>query len=121
MRISDWSSDVCSSDLAQVRIGPHLGLLRHHIHHRAAAPRRRLMEQAGFALERRYHIARSPRPDLVQRLGRAFERDLLMLQYRPARCAGQQLRLGRTRGSLDRAQENRSEEHTSELKSLMRI
>src|SRR3546814_3106393 len=44
---------------AQVRIGPHLGLLRHRIHHRAAAPRRRLMEQAGFALERRCHIARS--------------------------------------------------------------
>src|SRR3546814_729864 len=45
MRISDWSSDVCSSDL------------------------------------------------------------LLMLQYRPARCAGLQHRLGRTRGPLDRAPE----------------
>src|SRR3546814_15918856 len=78
MRISDWSSDVCSSDL--------LGLLRHRIHHRPAAPRRRLMEQAGFALERRCHIARSPRPDLVQRLGRPPERALLIPPYRPPRA-----------------------------------
>src|SRR3546814_18627521 len=63
------------------------------------------MEQAGFALERRCHIARSPRPDLVQRLGRVLERDLLMLQYRPARCAGLPYSLGRTRGPLDRAPE----------------
>src|SRR3546814_20151445 len=26
MRISDWSSDVCSSDLASVSIGPELGM-----------------------------------------------------------------------------------------------
>src|SRR3546814_3795019 len=41
---------------AQVRIGPHLGLLRHRIHHRAAAPRRRLMEQAGRSEAHTYEL-----------------------------------------------------------------
>src|SRR3546814_2216792 len=99
MRISDWSSDVCSSDLtgaikpvavlrellpafhepisAQMGIGAHAGLLRHRLDHRPAAARRRLAEQCRIALHRRCEVARGSRP--------------------------------------------RSEEHTSELQSLMRL
>src|SRR3546814_240362 len=82
---------------AQVRIGPHARLLAYRLDHRAAAPRRRLAQQAGIALHRLGHIVRSSRPERVERLNRALERDLLMFQHR------------------------RSEEHTSELQSLMRI
>src|SRR3546814_10528960 len=91
MRISDWSSDVCSSDLvtgaikpvavlrellpafhepisAQMGIGAHAGLLRHRLDHRPAAARRRLAEQCRIALHRRCEVARGSRPELVQRL-----------------------------------------------------
>src|SRR3546814_4880033 len=92
MRISDWSSDVCSSDLPvdlsrRTRDGG-----RRHLARRA---RRQLV------LRDRRH-----RDDVVWRVaGRATSR----------RCVAV-LAGARRHGGLDR-----SEEHTSELQSLMRI
>src|SRR3546814_9637628 len=94
MRIRDWSSDVCSSDLAlrpraravagaQARLddtGPDIGLPR-----RRAADRRLPSPEAGGDRRRR-GLLRRPRPD-----------DPTVGYHR------------------------RSEEHTSELQSLMRI
>src|SRR3546814_8196834 len=93
MRISDWSSDVCSSDL---RVAGH----------RLAA--------AG---------------DLHQQVAHADDGERRSGRLRlPARRAhGQLLAFGggrRVRGTLvfkQRARDLRSEEHTSELQSLMRI
>src|SRR3546814_3898773 len=101
MRISDWSSDVCSSDLAhgQVRHRPGLHRLR---------GRSRGRNEGGP------HAGR----------GRAWQRDRGrgaaevrgVLEARASRTRRHQ---GEGRGLL-RAQV-RSEEHTSELQSLMRI
>src|SRR3546814_3926429 len=105
MRISDWSSDVCSSDLRleiiETRIAGHdrRRLSQRHQHVAIAAQvaeRRRLVDQRSG----------------VARIG--GERPVV-----PAERRGQpllvtdQIRLERERG--------RSEEHTSELQSLMRI
>src|SRR3546814_2545509 len=93
MRISDWSSDVCSSDL----VAPCLG-------HHHEAPRCEL------AVIGR---ARGDRQDPVELRG-----------VRPRRH--QIARLARTAGGKKHERggavvERRSEEHTSELQSLMRI
>src|SRR3546814_5304177 len=79
MRISDWSSDVCSSDLLHRRRHPDLGRVV-----RGARPRTSVVAV-------RLPLAR-PHP--------------------PGRRADERLRRRRVR---------RSEEHTSELQSLMRI
>src|SRR3546814_8093577 len=98
MRISDWSSDVCSSDLAQVE------------------PRR---FQIGL---RRLHVG----------FGGALCRDRGVIFLPPDRLVGEQrlvaahdlpgVRGRRLRaGKLRTRRVGRSEEHTSELQSLMRI
>src|SRR3546814_4391761 len=94
MRISDWSSDVCSSDLvAATSAGRHddLRALRH-------------------ALAR---VA-------TQHLAQERHRDPPLLGQR---CAVELVeQLGQARQvAVDAAQQPRSEEHTSELQSLMRI
>src|SRR3546814_2056253 len=80
MRISDWSSDVCSSDLVErmARTG-------------------RLVGRSGEAAQRRRRFLVEPVIEALRRRG---------CRYLPAETLG------------DR---NRSEEHTSELQSLMRI
>src|SRR3546814_9796593 len=93
MRISDWSSDVCSSDLL-----PHPGAGNHHRWRAvAAAGAVRLVRAAGAAVGGRaaVHLHR------YVRVG-----------------AGAAPPLRRSRTSAAPA---RSEEHTSELQSLMRI
>src|SRR3546814_1640249 len=84
MRISDWSSDVCSSDLGQIE-----PRFRHHLC-RGTAP------LCGVALRL---CAPVPRNDAEARR-RAYRRPVAGDQHRA---------------------EDRSEEHTSELQSLMRI
>src|SRR3546814_10769876 len=89
MRISDWSSDVCSSDLRR-------GRLRHHLEPRRLSRMSPAPETVrGFFYGENSHdnTHRHP-PDLSRR---ASDRD-------------------RRRG-----RQHRSEEHTSELQSLMRI
>src|SRR3546814_6873229 len=98
MRISDWSSDVCSSDLHGVEpcrpvVFPILG-----------GHRPRWLRCAG-GLGWREHGEAGPC------LGGPH--DLVMLGYDPFRPGGAPVRLLR--------RPTRSEEHTSELQSLMRI
>src|SRR3546814_10882903 len=102
MRISDWSSDVCSSDLAKPggagrAVGAQQGRrLRPGDHH--AAEQHQLRQRAGELRK----IFRQPASVEVERLQRtpAGRRARMVLAV-----------VGRLR----------SEEHTSELKSLMRI
>src|SRR3546814_6198023 len=100
MRISDWSSDVCSSDLPASRRGRPLGQLLG-----LAGGRRRRGGSRGPAHRR--VPATQPRPDGLG-TARAVRRD-------PG-AAVQRRRL-----STPRPPRRRSEEHTSELQSLMRI
>src|SRR3546814_2448857 len=105
MRISDWSSDVCSSDLnARLSRPPR----------RSAQPQPRQPD----ARSGRSRHARRNRAALVLR-------SRWLLRDPPGSPAG--ARAGRVRRDLHRAQglpvddTGRSEEHTSELQSLMRI
>src|SRR3546814_6063054 len=94
MRISDWSSDVCSSDLAEgISID---WLLETHAHadHLSAAPW--LQKRLGGAIAIGEHIR-----DVQAVFGDIFN-------------AGADFR-------RDGSDFDRSEEHTSELQSLMRI
>src|SRR3546814_6030630 len=96
MRISDWSSDVCSSDLARA--------VREQLEQRPNLhPRPRCRQRQHLELRRlrigRVHLAQRNRHRNRQRLDLADENTAFIL--------------------LDRT--NRSEEHTSELQSLMRI
>src|SRR3546814_4455784 len=108
MRISDWSSDVCSSDL-QHRLLTEVG-------HRLLA----LVEDADAPIELLGEI-------VVRRRGAGI---LLHRGARLANALGQlaladreALDAGDDRGAIpvDDFQRARSEEHTSELQSLMRI
>src|SRR3546814_5459641 len=97
MRISDWSSDVCSSDLERARKdlahrGRYLGLPR-------PAERAFGAEFAQFE---------KGDPDLVERLGGGDEHRFGVAILHALRIA-----IG--------GEAHRSEEHTSELQSLMRI
>src|SRR3546814_6238404 len=85
MRISDWSSDVCSSDLQCVE----LGLLR---------PARQVAIQDQVADIQKIAVLRK----LVDGIAAIQQLALVAIDIRNARFA-------------------RSEEHTSELQSLMRI
>src|SRR3546814_10310047 len=124
MRISDWSSDVCSSDLLRAG-GPAAGLGTARPLRRAATAAalgagepRTILDHPGHHPARR--AAGAPRPlPLVppSQLSRGDGRD-------PGAAAG--LRRLADRGGLLARQcrdpgAARSEEHTSELQSLMRI
>src|SRR3546814_3248537 len=95
MRISDWSSDVCSSDLRQGREG-----------------------SAGAAVGKGAGGGRAPcRPCAA-----GFALSLSLGQEASVACAAVPARPCAWRGSRHSARANqRSEEHTSELQSLMRI
>src|SRR3546814_9769862 len=88
MRISDWSSDVCSSDLTR-------GYIRQHQFWKVELVSIVRPEDADAELERKTRAAEA----ILEALGLPYRRMLL--------CAGD---MG-----------FRSEEHTSELQSLMRI
>src|SRR3546814_1294686 len=91
MRISDWSSDVCSSDLR--RFHPTL-----------------ICSRGTHGSERRVHSRRRHRQPLV-------------LSFQGARALILPATVDRQQGSRRRGRLRvfRSEEHTSELQSLMRI
>src|SRR3546814_1724917 len=100
MRISDWSSDVCASDLSRSR--------------RPGADRRIGARQRAFPTGDRgaQAAAGAPRDRPAFRLYRPQAR-LPLDQLQPPRRSG--------RGRGEKAARFRSEEHTSELQSLMRI
>src|SRR3546814_1562408 len=99
MRISDWSSDVCSSDL-------------HEQHDRGRAPDSRYFVQPGDEENGRTragvigHGRRRSREGLIQSENDDARRRTADLEIRLRSAA---------------ARRRRSEEHTSELQSLMRI
>src|SRR3546814_9240388 len=108
VRISDWSSDVCSSDLSLVQVSTQQiehrpdACLAHEGHQHIDAVGRRYL---GVELEADARLAGCVGQQCgVEERGRR-ERDILGL---PIRAQG-------------RNRPERSEEHTSELQSLMRI
>src|SRR3546814_4812350 len=118
MRISDWSSDVCSSDLAIALVGLAFGdqrLLRdvHRVVVRAAGLAACIGEDAvGDLVEGDRH--QHPRARAGGPLGGAVGGDETLLQQV---VLGRRIQLDRAAGAVV----VRSEEHTSELQSLMRI
>src|SRR3546814_7223313 len=109
MRISDWSSDVCSSDL-QPRLRAEFARVAAPLR---AAARLRPGRAAGTAEPDPQRAPRDRPADLHLRRGRR----------RPPgarRTAGRRPAWGASAGA-DRPALRRSEEHTSELQSLMRI
>src|SRR3546814_4626453 len=107
MRISDWSSDVCSSDLFSF-LGP--------IERCTMRARRRVCRQRRFGL-------RVDMFDVTAGKGRKVARlDQQRCRAASARRLDNQ-RAGRARRDAARLDAGpvRSEEHTSELQSLMRI
>src|SRR3546814_8027057 len=96
MRISDWSSDVCSSDLNPRCLVSRIKL-----------PSSRVPDQESAA---------QPRCDSPKRAPMSSSRDAVSPQSRkwPRRSVGSEVMRLHSRST-------RSEEHTSELQSLMRI
>src|SRR3546814_5687853 len=95
MRISDWSSDVCSSDLPATTAIARAAQPR--------LPRARLLRRFLHGGQQGRQTLRGPRPD-----SRAHRREVRDRQVSAD-------------GSGTRRRLIRSEEHTSELQSLMRI
>src|SRR3546814_4005396 len=95
MRISDWSSDVCSSDLLLLDQGDTLRHLS--------------LRQGGERLAVEKHAAVSRPADA----GKQFQQG----RFSGSVGSDQPKGLARAHGEIDA----RSEEHTSELQSLMRI
>src|SRR3546814_9686910 len=96
MRISDWSSDVCSSDLEDHEARPQQGGQRRHGEADQHAAEQELGGMAADIIEQPHH-GRTARLDRIICVSRETEWELW--------AAGRE----------------RSEEHTSELQSLMRI
>src|SRR3546814_3710172 len=120
MRISDWSSDVCSSDLAGL---PHDPPADAHGYAQAAGgddAQVAAAPQAGRVVAGRTCQGQFPAPDRRHHQrpeeGKARRAVLGQGLLRPARRHAQAR--GRRRGADPRRA--RSEEHTSELQSLMR-
>src|SRR3546814_4468422 len=123
MRISDWSSDVCSSDLVGVgqrrgqgrvafRIAVDVDLLRDHAQHRTV-PQGAAAEVPAGVDRRGEVVAVGGARMRAHRLAQAQLAVDVEVQLRPA-----QLAVDPQPGVSVPA---RSEEHTSELQSLMRI
>src|SRR3546814_4260095 len=98
MRISDWSSDVCSSDLRPCTVA------------------RRRERRAVLAAGRTAHLRQRPGADRAHAAGRRRTRRRARAVARIGAGAGHAAVAVRARPGPDR-----SEEHTSELQSLMRI
>src|SRR3546814_7610784 len=116
MRISDWSSDVCSSDL--IAIGFELG--RRHI-----GPCKR--SEAAYAIAVKGGLRLEPLCDC--RISASLRQNLieqaaiLIVQRIGSDCLDrlEHRKLAPFHGVENRVHLGRSEEHTSELQSLMRI
>src|SRR3546814_8873566 len=100
MRISDWSSDVCSSDLQQRGPVP-LGFTAKQLDDRAQPLVAQRLEDADI-------------DDLVAQLASVEKIERGERLEQPFMAFGQQ-------GDVKHPRAPRSEEHTSELQSLMRI
>src|SRR3546814_1473161 len=109
--ISDWSSDVCSSDLGDAARVAGVGLHRGRVEHVTGQHQGRIggerVEEGGVRIGQQHHVG--------------------LVDAAPAGDAGtvEHLAVLEQRGFDDRLGEGdvvlRSEEHTSEIQSLMRI
>src|SRR3546814_4308379 len=107
MRISDWSSDVCSSDLLARAIAQPREIRQ--------ADRQTLLRAKARGLHQLHVIPLDLAGDSFRPLVRRHEDlDAELLRIAPARTR-------RHAGDTGHLQQLRSEEHTSELQSLMRI
>src|SRR3546814_8645285 len=118
MRIIDWSSDVCSSDLLRVPLAVSGADRTKRVEIAAAVAPRNAVERVGVAGAGAIDVVRGVRHGgricAGAGVGNARAKD-------PARsCAVLPLSSPRTLRK-ERGPEFRSEEHTSELQSLMRI
>src|SRR3546814_1261182 len=118
MRISDWSSDVCSSDLFEdlERIEQHPGRVEQHIADPAAeddADRRVKDEIVGMALGHR-------RAGLFEQLEQIPPADEDAADIGERIPAQDRVPANREQNGIEAEVGPRSEEHTSELQSLMR-
>src|SRR3546814_4943319 len=103
MRISYWSSDVCSSDL-----------------HRPACDRRRL--NGGHFFDTALIAMPAPRPPAPLASEVAVDNPCTIFPVRtPAQANAITQNVGSTMNIIAMTKFSRSEEHTSELQSLMRI
>src|SRR3546814_4465284 len=121
MRISDWSSDVCSSDLFGLAhvVPPRHPFVIERIH--VIAWRGRLGVVHGFRVDIGRIVAGAG-----DRIGLGFEARAVAEQdhviIHRHRIVGEMAVIGVMLADLlDQGPEHRSEEHTSELQSLMRI
>src|SRR3546814_7402179 len=117
MRISDWSSDVCSSDLRATYYGAYKGVtdvLTKYLWPELALVLTRLAARIGMT------------PNMVTAIGAALCVYATWLFYQGNFWGGVAagfvfMVLDTVDGKLARCTITRSEEHTSELQSLMRI
>src|SRR3546814_1617978 len=123
MRISDWSSDVCSSDLVgieldQTALRRAYIVWRHHEQGIGARARRELGQDDRLGMRLRARGRHDGNP-LVNDIDRALDQLVALIERQRGRF--------RRRAVDDDAMRSvahlklRSEEHTSELQSLMRI
>src|SRR3546814_7981942 len=130
MRISDWSSDVCSSDLLHHRQGREWRLRpRHRVFYRAH-PGHDGGDHAGPARGRRAAPG-APGPERAQACGRDGGSCAMTIRSKAARVVFEQVSksfgpvvaVNGVSFAIEAGQlvTLRSEEHTSELQSLMRI
>src|SRR3546814_2143907 len=128
MRISDWSSDVCSSDLLHDlarRVEPHRLRVEQRAGERSgfvalepAAGIDQLGERSGVALR---ETVRAETLDLLEDLVDEL-RGVILLQHQRTDALAVRLHVAAVAPRGHRTpQAVRSEEHTSELQSLMRI
>src|SRR3546814_1485237 len=109
MRISDWSSDVCSSDLSRDRRHGARRRRTRPVRHAARGSRAIDSDETGISFGQQ-HLAR---PLLTPDEVRSLREDYQFLFF-----AGQRSIVA---AKLKYYADRRSEEHTSELQSLMRL
>src|SRR3546814_8776743 len=126
MRISDWSSDVCSSDLVETRVLLRLGVEPFFLAAQVVVP---VAWPAGHLAAVDLDDARGQRAqeaavmgDEHERAGPALEEALEPVDRGDVEVVGRLVEQQHVRRRHQRARQQhaRSEEHTSELQSLMR-
>src|SRR3546814_1897572 len=131
MRISDWSSDVCSSDLVYCRLSNDPGakaigavLVENDAPGLSFGPNEQLMGFRGVPSSDLYlDGCEVPLDNIIVPAG-GFKQ--LMEAFDLERCGNATMALGQASGALEdvsdyvQERKQRSEEHTSELQSLMR-
>src|SRR3546814_3678939 len=130
MRISDWSSDVCSSDLRQVTLPSGQGLSAFNRDVRWARQKAKLMGMVDGSVRNLWRLTPSGKRDLRNAAPgiviTVFETALGQALWAEAEAAYALIEDGSINSMIlsppyPIATAKRSEEHTSELQSLMRI